>query len=130
MIMEPNNIIKIASLNLYDRLRLAQGKDDSILDSLSIDLDWRVRLEVAKHCKARLLKVMLSNGERRVEVLAMIARRGSKKLQDRLINHYHYSLRLEIAHYGDIDHCQVLKFDRHPEVARVAKSRIMPDLFQ
>ena len=72
---------------------------------------------------------MLSNSERRVEVLAMIARRGSKKLQDRLINHYHYSVRLEVAHYGDIDHCQVLKLDRHSEVARVANSRIMPDLF-
>ena len=119
----------LSGLSFDERLRLAQGKDDSILDSLSLDLDWRIRLEVAKHCKARLLKVMLSNSERRVEVLAMIARRGSKKLQDRLINHYHYSVRLEVAHYGDIDHCQVLKLDRHSEVARVANSRIMPDLF-
>ena len=130
MFLDKDSSQKFASLSFDERFRLAQGKDDSILDSLSLDPDWRIRLEVAKHCKARLLRVMLSNSERRVEVLAMIARRGSKKIQDRLVSHYHYTVRLEIAHYGDIDHCEVLKLDRHPEVARVANSRIMPDLFQ
>ena len=129
MFLDKDSSQKFASLSFDERLRLAQCKNDSILDSLLLDPDWRIRLEVAKHCKARLLRVMLSNSERRVEVLAIIARRGSKKLQDRLINHYHYSVRLEVAHYGDIDHCQVLKLDKHPEVARVANSRIMPDLF-
>ena len=129
MFLDNDSSQNLTSLSFAERLRLAQGKDESALDGLSLDPDWRIRLEVAKHCKARLLRVMLSNSERRVEVLAMIARRGSKKLQDRLINHYHYSVRLEVAHYGDIDHCQVLKLDRHPEVARVANSRIMPDLF-
>ena len=129
MFLDNDSSRNLANLSFDERLRLAQGKDESALDALSLDPDWRIRLEVAKHCKARLLRVMLSNSERRVEVLAMIARRGSKKLQDRLINHYHYSVRLEVAHYGDIDHCQVLKLDRHSEVARVANSRIMPDLF-
>ena len=112
---------EIMNLNFFEKIDLATEGADEVLDALVNDSNWRVRVAILQHDRAKDLNVLVADGC--ADVRCAVAKRGRDKDLDILVHDSSWYVREAVADYGRDKDLAILINDPDVRVRATALSK-------